>query len=368
MFYADSTVVVCNIHADPYKQCLAACLFKYKWITMKLTNCILNIDMVAMLPPVRTSPRPDWQLAHDNKVIPENVYRFYCCCDYFSLDKTPKFFDDKDRFLFSFLHNTLEGIRLAFTEANDLIKVIKDAQGKGYSPFKGVKNETWDPNADERQSRSVRYLIVLMSGVLDQLAEVVSMFFHGDIPKLTVGRASFTVLREFARHPFSPKTKIVTPKEYRFGELHAVLVEVVETSGSDKQWFELLKLYRNKLAHLGTSMFPIARFHDDKGEFYSFLPNQFPIFHESVISFSNEAKNEPMEVQDNAEYAKENYIHQDVVEYSEKLLEKVYIVIDRCFKVLCSTYIDFKSFDLNESALKSLKDKKSKYNFRYFDK
>ena len=335
---------------------------------MKLTNCILDIDRVVMRPPVRSSPHPDWQRAYDNKIIPENVYRFYCCADYFSLDKTPKFFDDQDRFLFSFLHNILEGIRHAFTEANDLVNIIKDEQGKGYSPVKRIKNETWDSDADERQSRSVRYLIVLMNGVLDQLAEVVSMFFHGDIPELTVGRASFAVLRDFARHPFSPKTGIVTPKEHRFEELHAVLVETIETNGSETQWFELLKLYRNKLAHLGTSMFPILRLHDDKGEFYSFLPNRFPIFHESGISFPNESKTEPSGVQDNADYAKENYIHQDVVEYSERLLEKVYIVIDRCFKVLCSTYIDFKSFDLNESALKSLKNKKSIYNFRYFDK
>lgn len=335
---------------------------------MKLTNCILDIDRVVIRPPVRSSPHPDWQLAYDKKIIPEYVYRFYCCADYFSLDKTPKFFDDQDRFLFSFLHNILEGIRHAFTEANDLVNIIKDAQGKGYSPIKRLKKETWNSDADERQSRAVRYLIVLMNGVLDQLAEVVSIFFHGDIPELTVGRASFAVLRDFARHPFSPKTGIVTPKEHRFEELHAVLVETIETKGSETQWFELLKLYRNKLAHLGTSMFPILRLHDDKGEFYSFLPNQFPIFHESGISFPNKAKNEPTGIQDNAEYAKENYIHQDVVEYSEKLLEKVYFVIDRCFKVLCATYIDFKSFDLNESALKSLKGKKSKYNFKYFDK
>jgi hypothetical protein len=220
---------------------------------MKLTNCILDIDRVVMRPPVRSSPHPDWQRAYDNKIIPENVYRFYCCADYFSLNKTPKFLDDKDRFLFSFLHNILEGIRHTFTEANDLVDIIKDTQGKGYSPIKRIQKETWN-------------LIVIMNGVLDQLAEVVSIFFHGDIPKLTVGCASFAVLRDFARHPFSPLTGIVTPKEHRFEELHAVLVETIETSGSETQWFELLKLYRNKLAHLGTSMFPILRLHDDKGD------------------------------------------------------------------------------------------------------
>ena len=335
---------------------------------MKLTKCILDIDQVVMRSPLSNSPHPDWQRAYDNEIIPENVYRFYCCADYFSLDKTPKFLDDQDRLLFSFLHNLLEGIRHSFEEAHELVNIIIDTQGKGYSPVKRIKNETWDSHADERQERSVRYLIVLMNGALDQLSEVVSIFFHGDIPELTVGRASFVTLRDFARRPFSPRTAIVTPKEHRFEELHTVLVETIETSGPETQWFELLKLYRNKLAHLGTSMFPILRLHDDKGQFYSFLPNQFPIFHESHISFSDKSQSEPSSVQDHSNFFKEKYIHQDIVEYSEKLLKKVYIVIDRCFKVLCATYIEFKSFDFNKSALKSLKDKKSKYNFKYFDK
>jgi hypothetical protein len=335
---------------------------------MKLTNCILDIDRVVMRPPLRSSPDPDWQHAYNNKAIPENVYRFYCCADYFSLDKTPKFLDDKDRLLFSFLHNILEGIRHSFEETNELVAIIIDTQGKGYSPIKRIKNETWDSHADEQQLRSVRYLILLMNGVLDHLSEVVSIFFHGDIPELTVGRASFATLRDFARHPFSSQTTIVTPKAHRCEELHTVLVETIEASGPETQWFELLKLYRNKLAHLGTSMFPILRLHDDKGQFYSFLPNRFPIFHESQISFPDKSQTKKSSVQDNAEYFKKNYIHQDIVEYSERLLKKVNIVTDRCFKVLCSTYIEFKSFDLNKSALKSLKSKKTKYNFIYFDK
>ncbi len=333
---------------------------------MKLTECNLDIDGVVMRPPLLNSPHPDWQSVYDNKIVPEYVYRFYCCAEYFSIEKILKFLDDPHRFLFSFLHNTLEGIRHAFTEAKDLVTIIKETQGKGYSPLKRIKNESWDTSADGKQARSARYFIVLMNGILDQLAEVVSIFFHGDIPNLTVGRASFTVLRDFAREPFSPKTKIVTPKENWFEELHTILVDTIEVNGSERQWYELLKLYRNKLAHLGTSMFPILRLHDDKGEFYSFLPNQFPLFHETGITFKNETQNESCEPQNTADYAIKNYIHQDIVEYSEKLLEKVYYLLDRCFKVLCSTYIEFKAFDLNASALKSLKNKRTQYDFKHF--
>ena len=329
---------------------------------MKLKDCILDIDRVVMRPPMINSPDPDWIQAHDDKIIPENVYRFYCLADYFSLDKVPKFLNDQNRLLFSFLHYLLLGILHSFEEAYELVVTIRDVQGKGYSPAKRIKGETWDPDADKRQSRSLRYLIVTLTSTLDQFAEVVSIFFHGDIPDLTVGRSSFTVLRDFARSPFIPAATIVTPKEHRFEELHAVLVEELEVKGTEVQWFELLNLYRNKLAHLGTPMFPISVLHDDKGQFYSFLPNRWPIFHESSISLPHESRKSD----DPGKYAKENLIHQDVVEYSERLLDKVYILIDRCFTVLCTTYKEFRDFDLNESALKSLQDKITQYSFKHF--
>lgn len=333
---------------------------------MKLKNCNLDFDRVVMRPPLKTSPHPDWESAREKGIIPENVFRFYCCADYFSLDKIPKFLDDENRIMFSFLQNVLEGVRHAFEEANELIKIIREAQGKGYSPLKRIRGEAWDPHADERQTRSMRFLIVILFGALDQLSEVASIFFHGFIPELTVGRASFAVLQKFARTPYIHHSSIITPKEHRCEELHTVLAEVTESSGPEKQWFELLKLYRNKLAHLGTSMFPILRLHDDKGNFYSFLPNRFPIFHESQLTFSKKKKSED-EQGSTRNYAEDYHIHQDIVEYSEKLLERVFFVINRCFNVLCTTYIDFRSFDLNDCALRSLKDKETKYEFKHFE-
>lgn len=55
-----------------------------------------------------------------------------------------------------------------------------------------------------------------------------------------------------------------------------------------------------------------------------------------------------------------------IVSYSESLLVRVERLIDRGFGLMCATCNDFKEFDLNEAALRSLKEKKQRYPFRSF--
>ena len=330
---------------------------------MKLEDCILEITHGVACPPILDAPEREWTQAREKSVIPEYLYKFYCLADYFSIDKAPRFLNDPDRMLFSFLKGLANGIRESLEEAHELAAAIRSDQGKGYSPFKKRRGERWDHEADTRRRRSFRYIIVSLASAMDQFAEVVSIFFYGDIGGLTVGRQSFAQLRGFARGPFVPEGMVVSPKEAHFQKLHTVLVEELEVEGDEQQWFDLLHLYRNKLAHLGSPMFPIVGFHDRTGEFYSFTPNRWPLFHESEIRPEEEVSEEQDTIR---RYAEECYIHQDIVQYSEGVLYRVQRLVDRGFQVLCATYNDFKDFDLNESALRSLKRKRQHYSFRRF--
>lgn len=332
-------------------------------IAMKLDDCILKITQVVARSPSPDAPEREWTEARDRSLIPKHLYRFYCLAGYFGFDRVPRFLDDPDRMLFSFLGGLVVGIRESFEEAHSLVNSIRADQGKGYSVVKRMRGEEYDHEADMRQRRSFRYLIVNLSGILDQFAEVVSVFFHGDIGGLTVGRASFVELRRCAREPFVPAGIIVSPKEARFQELHAVLVEELEVTGVSGQWLELFYLYRNKLAHLGSPMFPIFALHDGRGEFYSFAPNCWPLFHQSELRPAGHAPSDPKAMEN---YVKENYVHQDIVSYSEGLLARIERLIDRGFELMCATYTDFKDFNLNESALRSLKEKMQRYSFRSF--
>lgn len=330
---------------------------------MKLDDCVLDVKQAVGRPPSPAAPEQDWTEARDNSLIPEHLYRFYCVANYFGYDQAPPFLDDPDRLLFSFLGSLVRGIREAFEESHSLVDAIREDEGKGYSPVKELRGEPFDRAADVRQRRSFRYLIVSLAGVLDQFAEVVSLFFHGDIESLTVGRAAFTDLRAFASDPYLPAGAIVSPKEARFEQLHKVLVEELEVTGDEHQWFELFHLYRNKLAHLGSPMFPIVSFHDTEGTFYSFSPNRWPLFHQTELALAGATSHPPDAIET---YARENYVHQDVLSYSEGLLARISRVVERGFEVLCATYADFRDFELNATALRSLKRKRQQYSFRCF--
>lgn len=332
---------------------------------MKIDDCILEAEYVASRSPTRHTPEQEWVDANKKSTVPEFVYRFYCLADYFSFDKAPRFLNDPRRILFSFLAALIRGTLESFDEAHSLVETIQNDQGKGYSPLKKLRGEKWDPEADTRQRRSFRYLIVSLASILDQFAEVVSIFFHGDVKGLTVGRASFMELRKFARDPFVLTGTIVTPKQACFQEIHTILVDELETTGDDQHWIELFYLYRNKLAHLGSPMFPIISFCDSEGTYYAFSPNRWPLFHQSEIKQVEMAsdKSNPKTIEF---YAKSNYVHQDIVSYSIGLLARVDSLINRSFEVLCATYNDFKEFQFNESAFCSLKDKEQQYLFKFF--
>ncbi len=110
-------------------------------------------------------------------------------------------------------------------------------------------------------------------------------------------------------------------------------------------------------------MFPIVSFHDTEGVYYSFTPNRWPLFHQTELARAGTMPPDPRGIET---YAKDNYIHQDVVSYAEGLLPRISGLVERGFEVLCATYADFGDFELNASALQSLKRKKQQYQFRCF--
>jgi hypothetical protein len=110
-------------------------------------------------------------------------------------------------------------------------------------------------------------------------------------------------------------------------------------------------------------MFPIMAFQDEQADFYSFTPRRWPLFFQSELNRTGELPPDPKAFRI---YATQNYVHQDIASYSRAVLSRVQRLIDRAFGVLNATYIDFKDFDLNLSALCSLKEKTDQPSFRAF--
>jgi hypothetical protein len=330
---------------------------------MKLHECNLDITGVVARPLVKTEPEQEWIDAQKTGTIPPALYRFYTNSDFFSLRRSPKFLADSEKMLFPYVGALARGILESLREAEDLLEDLRTAHEKAYTPIKKAKGRQWDPKASEKALRSFKHLVVTSIGVLDQFAEIVSIFFCGEIPNLQPGRASFEDLRKFSSIPLHLSKGVVSPRLPLIDKLHSHLNLEIAKSGAEKEWLELLLLYRNKLAHLGNAMFWRMGFPTEGGEFFDFLPNRWPLIIESEITTANESSKGNVRG-----FAIESLIHQDMIEYSQGLLVKIKHVLDGGFEVLCEAYRTFKNFDVNLKILESIKKQAKSYEFRYFEK
>lgn len=279
---------------------------------MRLNKCNLDITGIIARPLVKTEPEPEWVEAKKKGTIPPALYRFYTNADFFSLRRSPKFLTDSEKMLFPYVGALARGIYESLMEAEDLIEDLCTAHEKAYTPIKKAKGRKWDPKASERAIRSFKHLVVTSIGVLDQFAEIIAIFFCREIPRLHPGHASFEDLRKFSSTPLPSSKGVVSPRLPLIEKLHSHLNMEIEKSGAEKEWLELLLLYRNKLAHLGNAMFWRMGFPTEEGEFFDFLPNRWPLIFEAEVTTTNESSKGTVRG-----FAEESLIHQDIIEYSQ---------------------------------------------------
>jgi hypothetical protein len=251
---------------------------------------MLNVAGVVGAPLVITRPEPDWLAARDSGRLPTNIFSFYEAANFFSIDGAPRFLDDDDKWLFSFLTAPARGIRECLDEAHELVEEIRKSHNQKYTPAKRIKGQQYDRSAAGRQTRDFKYLVVNLASALDQFAEIVSLLFTKEIVRVTCGRASFVDVKKFVISPWIGASGIVSPKKYYLEKLHAKLSSEVLAKGVESGWIDLFYLYRNKLAHLGNLMLDQIELHDKSGEFFTFLPRNWPQPHRGRIKARTSSK------------------------------------------------------------------------------
>jgi len=331
---------------------------------MKLSDQMLNVAGVVTAPLVINRPEPDWIAARDNRRLPKNIFSFYEAANFFSIDGAPRFLDDDDKWLFSFLTALVRGIRDSLDEAQELVGEIQKSHNLQYTPLKRANGQQYDQGAAGRQTRDFKYLIINLASALDQFAEIVGLLFTKEIDRLTCGRASFVEVKKFVAAPWVGDPGIVSPKKFYLEKLHAKLSLELFSEGAESGWIDLFYLYRNKLAHLGNFMFDKIGFHDNNEEYFTFLPKKWPQPHRGRIKTgANSIPKDPNAFQ---KYIRSGFIHVDITEYSERLVEKVKTLLDSGFGVLTEGYIEFRDFDLNTAALNELREHSESHKFRFF--
>jgi hypothetical protein len=143
------------------------------------------------------------------------------------------------------------------------------------------RGESWDENASGRARNHFRTLILPLCSSLDATAELTAILLTDEITGLRVGRADFQKIEDWLKTPLpTTDAKIVTPQRSKLEDLHRKLYPIVQSTGPEKDWLPLMKLFRNKAAHLGAAHFREIGFHDKDLRFYRFFPRHWPVLWE----------------------------------------------------------------------------------------
>jgi len=331
---------------------------------MRLENCELDIDWVVTAPMVRTEPEPDWIAARDAGLLPPPGFAMYSRSSFFSFGAAPPFLTDEKRFLFSYFAMVLRSVRDALVDADLELQSFSDNQARVYDSGKRIRGEEWDPTATDRARKHFRLLLLSLQAGLDATADLTALFLTGLISGLRLGRAQFSRIESWLERPLPPGGLIVTPQRDSLERLYASLLPLVNAPPPERDWLALMRMFRNKAAHLGDAVFRYMVLHDRDGRFYTFIPRQWPFIPEEHMHAAGAGQREASEPF--PELLRRTLAHQDIVSYASGLRRKVTTVIATALEVLDAAYVRFKDFPLNAAALAELEESAESYAFEHF--
>lgn len=331
---------------------------------MKIEDCVLTGDVVVGAPFTRSEPEEEWVRARDSGTIPIELFDLYRRADYLSFGSEPKFLADPEHVLFSYFGMLLRSAMESFVDSQEQLQSFIDEQKQSYDAGKKMRGESWDPSADVRARRHFRNFLIALQTSLDTLADLVALFFTGRIPRLSFGRAHFSRIEVWLKRPLPRFGQIVTPYDERLHRLFDSLAPLVHASGQERDWLPLMRMLRNKAAHLGHPVFRQVGLHDRTPKFYTFIPRQWPYIWERYMTpRGTPSPHGPGFLQT---LFLETLMHQDVVTYAIGLRAKVLQLVQAGVSELAETYRQFQNFPLNTTALAELQGNSESYRFERF--
>jgi len=331
---------------------------------MLLENCVLNVDFTTVAPLTRNQPEEAWVRARDTGAIPKSLYDLYCNADYLSFGGGTSYLRDGENVLFSYFAMILRSLLEALVDAHEQIPLFIEAQGRTYDLGKKTRGEHWDDTANAEARRYFRDLLIALQSSLDSFADLVALFLTGLIPGLTLGRAQFARVEAWLQRALPPSGLVLTPYDSQLRRLYDALKPLVLAGPPERDWLPLMRMLRNKVAHLGQPVFRQVGLHDEDFRFHAFVPRQWPFIWEKHMKPHD--PNIPVDRTVLPKLFREILIHQDIVSYAEGLRQKVLAVTSEGVLVVSSAYKEFGNFAVNQGALAELQGNSLAYNFEYF--
>lgn len=333
---------------------------------MRLDEMDLDgIDFVSVAPFERNAPEEEWRNAVDAGTIPTGLYDLYQRASFLSFGKSPQFLLDGENLLFSYFGLALRSIQESLVDAGEQVNLFAAAHELVYDPMKEARGEKWEKSATKRELRHFRDLLIALQTSLDALADVIAIFFPGCIKGLQVGRSQFSKIEQWLKRPLPADGLLVTPAGFYLKQLHDALEPVVNALAPETDWLPMMRLFRNKAAHLGQPLFrQVGLPRAGDGTLFAFIPRQWPYLWESMIKPAVETSGDDRGVL--PRLLRDGFIQQDIVTYSRGLLSKVQRLVATATVVLNEAYERFKDLPENQAALIQLKSNFEKYEFERF--
>lgn len=306
---------------------------------MELSEC-LDVGGVVSAPPFRNEPEEEWVSARDAGTIPTELFDLYRATSYLSASALCGFDTEYQRLVSTYFGRVMRSLLDCLDEAAKAVAHMREETAQLYTPIKKVRGERWDRSADRRYRATFRLFLIDLVGALDALTELIALVLPSGVPGLKLAKGSFGSLRTWLRKPCPQANGLVTPVQHHVERLHAALSPHIAADNSKDDWFELLRIYRNKVTHLGHQSWLQLGLQATDEEIYYFLPRTWPFIPERHLRVG-ENSNDPSDTR-LRDHLIESLVHVDVLTYSTQVVAKVQHVVASAVKVLLEAYVQTK--------------------------
>lgn len=309
---------------------------------MDLSEC-LDLSGLVSAPPFRDEPEEEWVSARDTGAIPIELFDLYRATSYLSASALCGFDTEYQRLISTYFGRVMRSLLDCLDEAAKAVAIMREETGQLYTPIKRIRGDNWDRSAGRRFRATFRLFLIDLVGALDALTELVALVLPSGVPGLKLAKGSFGSLRAWLKKPQPQASGLVTPVQHHVEQLHAVLSPHITADDPKDDWFELLRIYRNKVTHLGHQSWLQLGLQASDEEIYYFLPRTWPFIperHASVGEPSADLSNTRLR-----EHLLESLVHVDLLTYSNQVVAKIQRVVASAVKVLLEAYIQMKRID-----------------------
>jgi hypothetical protein len=246
-------------------------------------------------------------------------------------------FDTESKRVVTVYINRLFGsLKECLVEAHEQAAEHAEFLRQTYDPTKGAKDEQGEELARRKARAAFRLFLIDIFGAFDAVAELTAVFLPGELERLTLGQGMFTKhVYEWAERPLAAPGIIISPARPFVERLHAYIRAELVDDAVNRAWLGLLRVYRNKVTHLGHQTWQEYGLQAADGNIYYFLPRAWPSILERDLQIGP-SDHPPTKTL--MEHLADVLVHVDVPIFVDETYKRAVRFVDGCVRILYDTY------------------------------